>query len=75
MNFERTEFDEVYQRVNRDVLRDCQYGFIERIQKNNIFRVLFVMDENIEESEDEQEDYNDENRLAFQYNPVLQTRD
>ena len=64
INFERIEFDKVYWRVDRDISKDCQYGFIGRIKKNKVFRVLFIMEENTVESEDEQEDYDNENRLA-----------
>ena len=37
--------------------------FIGRIKKNNVFRILFVIEEPKTSSDKELDDYNDENRL------------
>ena len=64
MNFERIEFEEVYQIIDKDVLQEYSYGFIGRMQKNNVFRILFVIEEDKVESDKEQKDYNNKNRIA-----------
>jgi len=63
MYFKRTEFEESYERISKDISNQCNYRFIRRMQKNNIFRISFVMEE-CDESNKDPDNYNNEDRLV-----------
>ena len=63
MHFIQTDFKEVYDQVYYSTAEYYMNGLIGRMQKNNIFRILFVIEEPETSSNEELDNYNDENYL------------
>ena len=64
MHFKQTDFDEVYDRVEYNTADSYTYGFIGRIYKNNMFWILFMIEDAEISSDKEHEEYNDKNWLT-----------